>query len=437
VLQPDFLLEQNVKRLCQATAHDWLDHHFGQILTHVGPRINGSSVSCKLLILRELPETVKKKMSEYTLISTEEELAEKCESLKNEKRVAVDLEADSMYHFKEKVCLVQIADSKVPFLVDPLEVEDFGALKPFFEDPGITKVFHGADFDIKSLDRDFGIRVNNLFDTEIASRFLGIQKRSLAALLHKYFDVDVDKRFQKIDWSQRPLSREMIAYSITDVAYLVELSDILTQLLEKRGRLAWAREECELQTRVRYENNGEDPLFLKFKGAGKMSRRNLAVLEKLLHLRKEIAEEKDRPLFKVLSAGAIARLAREKPVSMAGLKKTGVLSPRQMGMYGENCVQAIVEGLEKKEEQLPVYPRKKTPELGPKVSERIKALKDMRMVISKKTGLEPGFLLNNVVITAIAANAPLDREGFRTMEELRNWQIEILEEPVLKTLDQC
>jgi ribonuclease D len=145
-------------------------------------------------------------MIEYNLISTKEELVKKCESLKNEKRVAVDLEADSMYHFKEKVCLVQIAYSKTPFLIDPLTLTDLSELKSFFEDWDIIKVFHGADFDIRSLDRDFNIKINNLFDTEIACRFLGIKKRSLAALLNKYFDIIVDKKFQKTNWSKRPLS---------------------------------------------------------------------------------------------------------------------------------------------------------------------------------------------------------------------------------------
>ncbi|MEA1969407.1 MAG: HRDC domain-containing protein [Thermodesulfobacteriota bacterium] len=375
-------------------------------------------------------------MIEYTLISTKEELARKCEFLKNEKRVAVDLEADSMYHFKEKVCLVQIADSNTPFLIDPLSVNDLAPLKPVFEDHNITKVFHGADFDIRSLDRDFDIKINNLFDTEIACRFLGIQKRSLAALLKKHFNLSVDKSFQKTDWSRRPLSRDMINYSVTDVAYLVELSDILTKQLENRGRLEWAKEEFELQTRVRYENNGHDPLFFKFKGAGKMSRKNLAVLESLLNMRKSMAEEKDRPLFKVIGANAILRMTIEKPDSMVFLKNTGALSPRQMGMYGESCIKAILKGLEIKDEDLPVYPRKKAPELGPRVSERIKSLKEMRTLVSKKTGIEPGFLINNTMITAIASAAPRHREEFEKIKNFRNWQIEILEEPILNTLNQ-
>ncbi len=376
-------------------------------------------------------------MIEYTLINTQNELNRKCESMKNEKQLGVDLEADSMYHYKEKVCLVQIADSNSPFLVDPLAPVSFEPMRPVFEDPGITKVFHGADFDIRSLDRDFNIRVNNLFDTEIACRFLGIHKRGLAALLHKHFNLDVDKRFQKIDWSKRPLSKEMIAYSITDVIHLVELSEILTDQLKKKGRLAWAEEEFAIQAGVRFENNGTEPLFLKFKGAGKMSRKNLAVLESLLHLREKIAIEKDRPLFKVMSASAISRLAEEKPMSISGLKNSGALSGRQIGMYGEACLTAISRGLEMKDRDLPAYPRKRAAEPDPGVSERIKALKEMRTLVSRKTGLEPGFLINNALIAAIAAEPPRSLEDLEKMKNIRQWQIEVLSDPIFRTLNQC
>ncbi len=376
-------------------------------------------------------------MIEYTLISDDVDLTTRCNLLKTEKKLAFDLEADSMHHFKEKVCLIQVADSTDSFLVDPLAIGDLSALKPVFEDPAITKVFHGADFDIRSLDRDFNIHVNNLFDTEIACRFLGIQKRSLAALLEKYFDLHVDKRFQKTDWSIRPLSKEMISYSVNDVAYLLELREILQKRLIDMGRLAWAEEEFEIQTQVRYENNGNDPLFLKFKGAGKMGRRSLAVLENLLQLRKKIANEKDRPLFKVISAESITRMATNKPDSLNQLKQTRALSPRQLDMYGNHCVTAITKGLELAEKDLPLYPRKRTPGVAMEVPERIRSLKEMRINASNRTGIEPGVLINNTLITAIAVAAPRTSEALKQVNGIRNWQMEALNDDILRTLRMC
>ncbi len=121
------------------------------------------------------------------IIATPAELEKAAGQFERETAVAVDLEADSMYHFKERVCLVQIATKKLSVMVDPLMIEDLSPLKPLFSNSGIRKVFHGADYDIRSLYRDFNISINNLFDTELASRFLGLKESGLQAVLKNVF----------------------------------------------------------------------------------------------------------------------------------------------------------------------------------------------------------------------------------------------------------
>ncbi|OQY00369.1 MAG: ribonuclease D [Desulfobacteraceae bacterium 4572_130] len=375
-------------------------------------------------------------MFENTIINTQNQLENKCKNLKNEKKIAVDLEADSMYHFKEKICVIQIADSRGPFIIDPLIINNLSFLEPILEDSKITKIFHGADFDIRSFYRDYNIKINNLFDTEIASRFLGIKERSLAALLKKYFNISIDKTLQKTDWSKRPLSKKMILYSLTDVKYLIELSEILKKELINIKRLEWAKEEFELQTRVRYENNNT-PLFLKFKGAGKMNRKSLGILENLLKMRQKIAKQKNRPLFKIISSNSIAKLAYEKPISITQLKKIKALSPIEIKIYGNACIKAILMGLEIKDENLPLYPQKKKPEFNPNVSGRIKALKKMRLEKSKETGIESGFLINNNLIIAIANKFPLNKEELIKIKGMKNWQKQILSNNIIETMKKC
>ena len=133
----------------------------------------------------------------YRIIDTPAELKKAAGRLEREKAVAVDLEADSMFHYREKVCLVQIAKEKSSVMVDPLMIKDLSPLKPLFSNPSIRKVFHGADYDIRSLYRDFNINVRNLFDTELAARFLGLEESGLQAVLKKFFNVDIDKKYQK------------------------------------------------------------------------------------------------------------------------------------------------------------------------------------------------------------------------------------------------
>ena len=140
----------------------------------------------------------------YAIISARAELAAQVQRLQKHKIIGVDLEADSLYHFKEKVCLLQIAAGSLNIVIDPLQIKDLTTLKPLFKNPNIQKVFHGADYDIRSLFRDFKITVNNLFDTQLACRFLGMNETSLEAVIRRWFQVNLNKKYQRKDWSKRP-----------------------------------------------------------------------------------------------------------------------------------------------------------------------------------------------------------------------------------------
>ena len=231
--------------------------------------------------------------NDYQITDTGAGLEKAVSILKKENVIAVDLEADSMYHFEEKVCLIQLATEKTSFVIDPLRIKNFSPLRHLFYNPDIQKVFHGADYDVRSLYRDFKIKIKNLFDTELACRFLGIKETGLQAVLKMFFNITIDKKYQKKDWSKRPLPEEMVKYASKDVIYLLPLAKILIDKLEKIERLSWVLEECNILSNVRPILSDEEPLFLKFKGAGRLKSRSLAILEALLQYRKSIAEKKD------------------------------------------------------------------------------------------------------------------------------------------------
>ena len=110
-------------------------------------------------------------------------------------------------------------------------------------------MFHDADYDLRLLDREYGFRATNLFDTRIAAQLLNEPGVGLAALLERYLGVRLDKRFQRADWSARPLSPGMLEYAAADTRHLPELRDILRGQLRERGRLTWAEEEFGLLRR--------------------------------------------------------------------------------------------------------------------------------------------------------------------------------------------
>jgi len=189
--------------------------------------------------------------------------------LEGQVEIGVDLEGDSMFHYQEKVCLFQIATSSLNFVVDPLAVKDLSSLAPVFADDRVRKIFHGADYDIRSLYRDFAIEVRSLFDTQIAARFLGMKETGLASLLQDKFGVESDKRYQKKDWSRRPLPDPMLEYAVQDICYLLPLARTLRDELAEKDLLFCVEEECGLLAEVRPQPNKTKPFFLHFKGASR------------------------------------------------------------------------------------------------------------------------------------------------------------------------
>jgi ribonuclease D len=360
--------------------------------------------------------------TDVVVIETPAALAELAEKFQQAPAVAVDLEADSMYHFQEKVCLIQMATSRSSAVIDPLRLRDLESLRPVFANPAIEKIFHGADYDVRSLFRDFGIEIAHLFDTQIACKFLGLRETSLEAVLQARFGVTLNKKYQRKDWSKRPLPDEMMAYAADDVRYLLPLAKMLAGELKGKGRLAWVQEECDLLSRVRSPQNNHEPLFLGFKGAGRLGSRSLAVLEALLQFRRRVAENKDRPLFKVFSNKSLLQLAVQKPATARRLEESGVLSAKQFKMYGEELAETIRCAQQIASDDLPVYPRKKNRAIHPAVPDRIKALKNWRDKKARVLDVEPAVLLNKNIMTALATAKPVKRQSLNAVKELKEWQ---------------
>ncbi|MCG8550662.1 MAG: HRDC domain-containing protein, partial [Desulfobacterales bacterium] len=185
-----------------------------------------------------------------------------------------------------------------------------------------------------------------------------------------------------------------------------------------------------------YENNHTRPLFRKFKGAGKLDNRSLAVLENLLDVRISQAEKKDLPPFKIMSNQSIMAMAQSRPASVEAVLKHRALSPKQAGMYGQLCVDAIQAALALPHRELPAYPRTRMPRKSTKVLGRIDALKKMREAASRTLAMEPGFLINNNMIAAVASTKPASLEDLLQIPGMRNWQVEALGEQIMDTLSR-
>ncbi len=372
-------------------------------------------------------------MPDTPILTDSTSIALFAEELARETVIAVDLEADSMHCYREKVCLLQFTTSVRTVLVDPLAGADLSVLKPVMADAAIRKLFHAADYDIRCLARDFDFEVRGLFDTMIASQFLGEAKVGLADVLGKYFGVQLDKQFQRADWAQRPLSGEMIRYAAEDTRHLHGLVELLEARLVEKGRREWVAEEFALLEKARFAEHA-GPLFLRTKGAGLLDRRQLAVLEELLQWREVEAERRDCAPFKVFGGKGLLEIARHTPTSLKGLVALEGVFPRLVDRYGKKILAAVQAGLELPTDSLPVYPRLPRTEKDPAADKRLAAFKDWRKGKAEAMELDPGLLINNALLETLSRQVPQTPAQLEQVPGLKNWQRQVFGEDLLAVL---
>jgi ribonuclease D len=299
----------------------------------------------------------------------------------------------------------------------------------------VRKVFHGADYDIRSLHRDFGFEVNPLFDTQIAARFLGYKETGLAKLLETRFNIVLKKKFQKKDWSRRPLSNAMLSYAVNDVCYLLALAEVLEEDLRVAGRLTAVEEECMIQSKVRPASANNQPFYINFRGARKLGPRRLAVLEEILVLRDQLAQKWDLPLFKVIGNRTVLEIALRRPKTERALGEIAGMSKKQMARLGRSILNRVERASRKKEDELPFFPRERRKKNHPGITNRIKAAKAWREEKAAKLALDPSLIFTNAQIRSLAIAHPKKTRDLEKIEDMRQWQIEAFGSEVCAVLN--
>jgi len=371
-------------------------------------------------------------MIDFQYVADTAALREMLDDLRGKKRISVDLESDSYHHYAEKIALIQIGDGESIYIVDPFGV-DLAEVAPLFEDAGTEKVFHDVDYDGRMILTFLGVKPAPIFDTMIAARILGKEKVGLADLLGEYFGIPVDKGLQKADWSRRPLARDMLEYAALDVAHLIPLRQRLKKEIEALGRWSWAVEEFERLVDNLEPMPEKSATFTRVKGARELSARQLAVLQSLLDWREGRAKSQDIPTFKVIGTERLLKIAEKPPRGRRDLEHMKVLSDRQLARFGADIAKAVDRGLKTPDAKLPRFPaqlHQKRDFSAEKILKRFKAARDRR---AEDLGLDPGFLLPNASLKAIARLKPADLRELRESGLLKGWQMEAMGE----TLAAC
>lgn len=371
------------------------------------------------------------RQGDYLWIDDAASLTEILGRLRDEPRLALDTESNSMHAYFERVCLVQISVPGLDVLIDALAV-DIAPLGELLADPGVQKVMHGADYDILCFKRGHGFSLNNLFDTMLAARVLGWPQYGLAAILGERFGRSLDKRFQRYDWGRRPIDAEALRYAVEDTRWLLALRDQQVQELQARDRLDEAEHAFERQTRVEPRELGYDPDdFWKIKGARDLDRKGQAVLKSLYAFRDRIARKLDRPYFRVLGDPVLLHLARVRPKRRDELDRVKGLSRPLRERQGRALLDAIAQG-EGAEPPPPRRPSK--PKHSKEVVQRYEQLRTWRKEVAAHRGIEPDIVLSKTSLMAIAHSNPRRPGDLERIDELDDWERDRYGDAILKVL---
>jgi ribonuclease D len=368
------------------------------------------------------------------LITRPADLQQLASLLSREPRLAVDTESNSLYAYREQVCLVQFSTPRTDYLVDPLTIKDLSPLGPLFSDRRIEKVFHAAEYDIICLKRDFNFRFENLFDTMVAARILGREAIGLGSLLEEEFGVRLDKRFQRANWGRRPMPPEQLEYARYDTHYLLPLRDLLKAELEEKGLWPLAVEDftrmCQVNGRTLEAEDEKDAMW-RIKGAYDLPPQQAAVLRLLCTYRGQVARSLNRPLFKVMGDQTLLAIAAACPASVDELRAIPGMSYGQLERHADQLLSLVRRGLRSE----PLHPPQ-NPRPDERYLERLEALRQWRKKAAEAMGVKSDIVLPRDLLHLLAEQNPTNRETLSRLMHSVPWRLATFGDQILAVLDR-
>lgn len=356
-------------------------------------------------------------------------------ALRNEPAIALDTEATGYHRYHERICLVQISTRERTWLIDTLQKADLAPLGALLSAGAVETVIHDADYDLRMFKKNYGFRAKRVFDTFVAAELLNEEQLSLAGLLQQYCGITLDKKFQKADWSKRPLPKPMLEYAAKDTDHLLELRDVMARKLAEKGRTDWAEEEFEHLVKIPFMSNGEEePGFLRIKGAKILRPQQLAVLREVHAWREALAERLDRAPFMVLGNDTLIELAKDPPNDLRALAARKGVGETNAQRNGERILQAIQRGIELPKTQWPRLPKAKRHDRDPEFDARMDRLRAARERLMAEYSLKPGIVCANHLLAEIARMKPGSLDELRGIEGLRNYQVRHFGEALLRAV---
>ncbi len=343
----------------------------------------------------------------YQLIDQPAQLAPLLSALDRSDEVSLDTEADNLYHYRTRLCLLQFYAAGELYLVDALAPIDFGPLWARLAAKHL--VMHGSDFDLRLLYDLCGFRARSMFDTMLAAQLLNRQRVGLASLLEENYGLTLDKDSQKANWSKRPLTPRLLDYAALDVYYLPRLRDLLTSQLAQLDRVDWLDQQCQRQIEAALSGfPRDDENDWRVGRSERLRPPGLAVLHAVWHWREDWARKLDVPPFKVTGNDLLLKLAEgaDHGLSARALMETINLGKRH-DRLAPSLREALAAGLSRDPKSLPRR-RGRDPNRHPltaaelALQDRLKADRDRA---AAELQIDPTLIANRAQL-ALVARAP-------------------------------
>lgn len=358
-------------------------------------------------------------------ISEFDELAAFCERASASRILAVDTEFLRERTYYPKLCLIQIATHDESAAVDPLLIDDLSPLVALLTDKRVTKIFHACTQDLEVILCSLGVVPEPIFDTQLASAFLGMRQQvGYGALVEHYTGVHLPKADSLTDWSRRPLDEEQLSYAEDDVRYLPGIYDAMMTQLVAKNRLGWLRPEMDVLTdRSRIERVPEQA-YLHLKRASSLTRRQLTVARELCAWRERRAAERNVPRKWVVSDEILLELSKRSPKTVDRLRR--IRGTEQLSAQDADAmVRAVRKGLAMGVDTIPAPKRRERN--SAEAEGAIDLMNALLRIIADRSGVAPQLIATRDDLLDLAQG----NEGSRLSE---GWRHELAGAPLERLL---
>jgi ribonuclease D len=353
---------------------------------------------------------------DYIYIDTNSKLKELCEELENEEEIAVDIECENgLHHYGTFISIIQITAKGKNYIIDMLNINNVEPLKEIFENALINKIFHDVNFDLSILYTQYKIKVNNIYDTQMAVKILGDKEIGLGFVLKKYLDLDVEKKYQVSDWTTRPLPPEQLNYAVNDTAHMIKLKKILNEKLDKLKRKEWVEEMFrEVDFKV-FEHKKPDPLEMK--GVKQLQDFEKGILRRIYFLREELAKKVNKPVFYIMRNKRLLEIAQNPPKDVHEWREMRGVHP-VVKRYAWEFYNEVNQG--KKEKFTTIKKTAKPGKPTPNRTEKTEKIIEIRNKIAEEHNIPSHLIMTREMIDDLITS--------RTFPNMYNWQRDLLKE---------